>query len=694
MTQAYFAYCPEGLYISFVCKEDFMSDRIYEEVSGNWDGDRIEIYIVPNTWHKARFYRFGVKSNGEVVTLHKEQIDATYSQTPPTISAKTKDYDKHWVAECIIPLSPIVGPNQIYQDWHLFLGRNRIHKENNSVQKVASSWPTTDFFGNIERFAILKLNENNHKELNETGEKYFSFKGINRSMFSEKDVSEWKLTYRAEHKNIPQFICSEAPMAEYGPLPILPKLNKPTKTVDIKMTRDETECAAIFITNTNTDNEARTSINLSKVSDKNNKDVKNLAIQVSIAGCIYTRRDGVILRPLFQEDNMLGKELMDKYLTNGKEIYSFPDINFTPGGSCLIWLTVNSSMSEPGKYKAVLNLEGIEPLTINIEIIDIVLPKPDVWFDAWAHETRMYPFERSNRNKIEAKLIQDQGVTVWSTWPEKDTAAYYANQNKKINLRMIAVPSKYMHGGWNATLKPADITTKDKEDIAKYFADLQEKAKRLKVDLNQIGLQFWDEPGERNASLYGYIASFIKTLNPNAKIYCNPCFWGGAEGYTKDKKIHDLMISWYSLVDVSVPIQALTNSERFPTIKNDLFGMKRKFNCFYYIYPSKGRRLSWYAFKNNYNGWGYYSYFAPRDNPWNDMDGKEHDYQVVYPGPYGPVKTIEYELLREGWDDYRLLTLMKELGLENKINSIFNMKLSYAEKRNIMLDEIQKVNQL
>ena len=38
------------------------------------------------------------------------------------------------------------------------------------------------------------------------------------------------------------------------------------------------------------------------------------------------------------------------------------------------------------------------------------------------------------------------------------------------------------------------------------------------------------------------------------------------------------------------------------------------------------------------------------------------DYQMVYPGPRGPIPTRQSEALRQGWHDCQLLTLLKQQG--------------------------------
>jgi hypothetical protein len=80
------------------------------------------------------------------------------------------------------------------------------------------------------------------------------------------------------------------------------------------------------------------------------------------------------------------------------------------------------------------------------------------------------------------------------------------------------------------------------------------------------------------------------------------------------------------------------------------------------------RRQAWDAFATGWNGWGFYSYFAPRGNPWDDVDADWYtgedmpDYEMVYPGPRGPIPTRQSEAVREGWEDYCLLTLLAQAG--------------------------------
>ncbi|MDQ2732560.1 MAG: hypothetical protein M3Y56_12955, partial [Armatimonadota bacterium] len=42
----------------------------------------------------------------------------------------------------------------------------------------------------------------------------------------------------------------------------------------------------------------------------------------------------------------------------------------------------------------------------------------------------------------------------------------------------------------------------------------------------------------------------------------------------------------------------------------------------------------------------------------------------VYPGPQGPIPTRQSEAVRQGWQDYCLLTLMRDRGLKEPLTAI------------------------
>ena len=81
--------------------------------------------------------------------------------------------------------------------------------------------------------------------------------------------------------------------------------------------------------------------------------------------------------------------------------------------------------------------------------------------------------------------------------------------------------------------------------------------------------------------------------------------------------------------------------------------------------------MAWTAFAHGLNGWAYYSYYTG-GHPWSYSAGRSlgFDYQLVFPGPNGPIITPIYETMREGWEDYRLLTALRQQGKEILIQEL------------------------
>ena len=84
--------------------------------------------------------------------------------------------------------------------------------------------------------------------------------------------------------------------------------------------------------------------------------------------------------------------------------------------------------------------------------------------------------------------------------------------------------------------------------------------------------------------------------------------------------------------------------------------------------------MGWKAFDLGYNGWGYYCYYSPRGNPWDIRTWTElgYSYQMVFPGPQGPILMPIYEEIRDGGEDYRLLAALRQGGQEDVVQQLLN----------------------
>ncbi len=72
------------------------------------------------------------------------------------------------------------------------------------------------------------------------------------------------------------------------------------------------------------------------------------------------------------------------------------------------------------------------------------------------------------------------------------------------------------------------------------------------------------------------------------------------------------------------------------------------------------------------DGFAYWAYYAPQGNPWDIRTWKMYGYEalMVLPLENGVAVTPSYEELREAWEDWRLLTALKETGKTEVLDAL------------------------
>ena len=93
------------------------------------------------------------------------------------------------------------------------------------------------------------------------------------------------------------------------------------------------------------------------------------------------------------------------------------------------------------------------------------------------------------------------------------------------------------------------------------------------------------------------------------------------------------------------------------------------YNCSYSNCTSAGRTLKGadlvaeyraaaiVAFRYGINGAGFWTSIMGAEDPWTRTEG--YDYMIVYPGRTGPVTSRRWEAVREGVEDFRILTALR-----------------------------------
>ena len=520
-----------------------------------------------------------------------------------------------------------------------------------------------------------------------------SIPGADKSSFSDAQFWEWE---RNMGKLLdPPAVWSQVPTWDnITNRPILPGAAQINRPVSLAMARNETECAAIALTNTTMTEPLDLEVKLGafkpvgKTPPIRTATVSQISGELRVAGTVPTRTFGVGISPLLSADNKLDDGMMRRYLTNAAGIENFPRLKLSPAGSAVLWLSVQTQGVAPGVYEAQLSYQtvgknrksGRASLPVRVEVLDVTLPNPAVWVQTYSGTTTMFPFEYGDRAIREVDYKQSLGVTVWHELPEPNSIAALARKRGRAIHHIYILPRRFIEGGYNATLKPEQLTEKDATEITEYVKETVKHTRELGLTYNDWYGELWDEPGAGNAAIFEALARIVKKADPQVRLYCNPLFWYG-ENVAGDDIAYPALQPWYrELVDISAPIELLLFNR--PKLQ-PLFDAPRDINAFYTVsthvtrgeqaaHVERYRRLAWQAFSRGWDGWGFYAYYAPLGSPWNDLDGVQNlpDYTMVYPGPRGPIPTRQSESLREGWEDYRLLSLLKERGRKAELDAI------------------------
>lgn len=514
-----------------------------------------------------------------------------------------------------------------------------------------------------------------------------SLPGMPATAFSRGRFDGWRrqIGYLADRPAL-WSILHTTPEAFAIESPVLPDRDAVCRQLAVTVARNETERIALALTNTSPVRAMPLELVISPVR-KEGAPTRAAGIRLSLlaGGVLASGKSVVRVLPFFTAGNLLGRAFMRRYLANGDAIAGFPNVLLPPGGTVPLWLSVETDGAQPGRYVAEVGYRDGAPVRVSVDVLPVTLPVPELWVSSYGNATGQFPFESRERIEADVRASRALGVTVWhGSLPEPGSRGEIARRLGKTIFHAMALPDKYVNLGYNGSLKPEALTIEDEQAIADHVHALVKKMQGMGLAYDDWFAELWDEPGRGNAAIFGALARLVKKADSHVRLYCNPCFWEEPGGFAPQERIIDSLQSFYNdRIDISVPHQYLVDPNNAAT--RELWNHPRAVRAFY-IHPPRGREMSWKAFELGYNGWAYFCYYWPQGDPWNVATWSQLDmsYQMVFPGPEGPVITPIYEAMREGWEDYRLLTLLKEQGKTGAVAALlqgWHDKVPFARLR-------------
>ena len=407
--------------------------------------------------------------------------------------------------------------------------------------------------------------------------------------------------------------------------------------------------------------------------------------------------------PFFRAGALPAPNFARRYLANAAQILGFPAaVPLGPGEGCVVMLRVTTDSAAPGRRRTQLKVQSsklkvesskaanTQPSTFNLQllttVVDATLPDLPLWIHAYSPFTSQFPFESESRMKTDARRLAALGVSSCYGLPRPRT--------KQAFLKTLAphticanpwwLPSDIFHGTARGKWEHFDST--NRAAIAESAHKIVREAESLGLKPDEYCVFLPDEPGRHNAALAGELARIAKEAEPTLMIYENPCFW--ERGFPPHVAIRDCLAPYYNeVIDISCPLRNLVRPGNLLT--KELWTAKRRVNAQYIHPPGRaGRSIAWSSFVNGLNGFAYYCYYSPRGNPWDirTWTSLDYSYQMVFPLDNDVSVTPIYETMREAWEDYRMLEVLRRAGKDKLLDELlksYEGATDYADRESV-----------
>ncbi|MBO5941519.1 MAG: discoidin domain-containing protein [Kiritimatiellae bacterium] len=389
--------------------------------------------------------------------------------------------------------------------------------------------------------------------------------------------------------------------------------------------------------------------------------------------------------PFFASGMIPHENFLRKYTANPEQIAHFPsNVSIEPGECAVVMLRITTDGAAPGNRRGMIKA-GASSREVDVCVVDATLPENELpWIYAWAPFTPQFPFESRTRWANDAYAVRDLGVTALPGFPKKNSKVDLASRTRreKMMFRAAGISQRLDGKIYNAKIKSLD--EKGRTEISNQLNSVRSRAIKSGIKPEQIFLTLVDEPGTRNAKICGEVCRFIKKIAPDMNIYLNPSFWVRTHFAPTEDIVAAVGDYYADFVDVSVPYRSLVECEKG---RKALWTTPRRINASY-AHPAHraGRSIAWANFRYGLDGFAYWCYFwNSGGTPWDIRTWRIYSYEVdmVLPLENGVAITPIYEEMREAWEDWRLLALLRASGKKDVLDALLDEFARSFSKKDI-----------
>ena len=380
------------------------------------------------------------------------------------------------------------------------------------------------------------------------------------------------------------------------------------------------------------------------------------------------------LEPFVRGDMKPQPKFIRRFCGNAEQLLGFPGaFPLEKGEAAVFMLRLTTKNAKPGVRTARLFGGRGRALRLELSVVNAELDSSELIVLLYGPFIGQFPYETDARRRLDVQFVNDLGVNFIggaASFPKAGSKQrmWYDSAPDKI-LRRKLLPGAGSYGSCYFPVSKGKegrrVTDEDLEAIVANVGRIKEDAESLGIPKERYVLDFPDEPRPDVAANLLKVARAVKEHHPDVMLFCNPLFFNGAVK-TNETLMADLRATYNRCIDFSVPSFL---AARRDWARNEFFTSAHRANMMYAHPPRRmGRHGAWDAAVWGFNGFGYYTYWAPaaRSQSWdlrtNGASILGATYRMAYPSGDGFAITPLYEAMREAAEDWRLVKTLQKRG--------------------------------
>lgn len=352
--------------------------------------------------------------------------------------------------------------------------------------------------------------------------------------------------------------------------------------------------------------------------------------------------------------------------------------------------------AEPGDYRGTVSVEcggRTETLPVALKVYPVTVPKngrlktcwiyrnegrdPRYYGANWTKEMELAFLRQNLEYRFDAEEFGSSIVLPWDSVFTVDengkVSADWSGWDRAVETWRAAGKNTFLgyYPGWITAmpeLKEPEIEAQKLQLTSRHLAE--------KGWENDFYMYIFDEPAPADADRIKEVCRWIHRQGTNLNILLTSCH-DNEQAYRDDI---DIFVPHANIFDAEFGEECRRNGKQYWQYTCiGTVGTRYPDSWKIDFYGTGHRALGWWLFKYGSQGYLYWGLDYWRVNPWEDTEtfpNGNGDGSMFYPAPDGkslPYPSLRAELVRDGFEDYELLSLLAKRYADSREPEIRNL---------------------